>query len=432
MLMAKFNDCPDSEHPRVIGLTGSLTKPSVKPMNVAEDLYKLESTFRATITTAQGAKAFSEVLMYSTSPREEIISYDPVPLVLSNICNVITIKIKHMIFVVDKWPFGVDTAIDYTLNKKPSARSSLTSALKSLSHHFVNFGMYGGMLTILAVMVDFELKKRETDTYTVKLLMRTLITGKLPKSISINFLRTLKDTDTIGILIDLEELYHIVAEHIYDEDQMEINDEIIEPDEFDEQNMAEDPRVVLTNSTNQIQKLLIFLKDHLSKMKADNQKVKCLVFVQRRISAKILCNIIRRFANGRADMDLKVDFMVGNNSRMPESIETHLQNRNNSKVLDKFRRGEIDMIITTSVLEEGIDVQDCNLIIAFDTPLHYRAYVQMKGRARLRTSMYVIMNPSAKAVQLHIKINEWTKINEILRKVGFVFFYCSPHEQDDS
>lgn len=232
----------------------------------------------------------------------------------------------------------------------------------------------------------------------------------------------------------MEELYHIVSVQVCDEDEaesMEVDSGFIEPDEFDEENMREDPQTILSNSTNQIQNILIFLKDHLKNTQPDKQKLKSLVFVQRRISAKILCNIIRRFANGQPDMNLKVDFMVGNNSRMPESIESHLQNRNNSKVLDKFRRGEIDMIVTTNVLEEGIDVQDCNLIIAFDKPLHYRAYVQMKGRARLKTSSFIIMNPSAETVKLQNKIIEWKKINDILRKVGSDL-YCTAYEPNES
>lgn len=233
--------------------------------------------------------------------------------------------------------------------------------------------------------------------------------------------KNLKNPNTIHIFIELEELYHAVDEQIHDEDDGSSMDVDDDRDEFDAQDMREDPQIILTNSTNQIQKLLIFLKDHLNQMQPGKQKLKALVFVQRRISAKILCNIIRRFANADSNMNLNVDFMVGNNSRMPESMENYLCNRNNSKVLDKFRRGEVDLIVTTSVLEEGIDLQDCNLIMAFDKPLHYRAYVQMKGRARLKSSTYVIMNPTAETIKLQHKIIEWKQINDILKRVGSIF-----------
>lgn len=40
-------------------------------------------------------------------------------------------------------------------------------------------GLYAGLLTTLATIVEFEIKKRESDTSAVKLLARNLITGML-------------------------------------------------------------------------------------------------------------------------------------------------------------------------------------------------------------------------------------------------------------
>lgn len=177
ILMAKFNDCPESEHPRVIGLTGSLTKSSVKPLNVIKDLYELESTFRATITTAQGAKAFDEVLMYSTSPIEKTIAHGPSKTEQRPIYKRIAAKVNAMIMKIEKWPFTVDTLKDYTLNKKPTSQSGLKSSLKDLIYQLAAYGLYGGSLTTLAVLVDLELKKREAETHNAKLLIRCLITG---------------------------------------------------------------------------------------------------------------------------------------------------------------------------------------------------------------------------------------------------------------
>lgn len=77
-LMTEFSEYPDKEHPRVIGLTGMLTAPSVKPVNVLDDLNNLEARFRATIKTAHGDLA-SDVCVYSTCPNEEFIQYDESP-----------------------------------------------------------------------------------------------------------------------------------------------------------------------------------------------------------------------------------------------------------------------------------------------------------------------------------------------------------------
>jgi endoribonuclease Dicer len=47
--------------------------------------------------------------------------------------------------------------------------------------------------------------------------------------------------------------------------------------------------------------------------------------------------------------------------------------------------------VGTSVLEEGIDVPKCNLVIHFNVPHSYRSYVQSKGRARAQDAYYVLM-----------------------------------------
>ncbi len=40
------------------------------------------------------------------------------------------------------------------------------------------------------------------------------------------------------------------------------------------------------------------------------------------------------------------------------------------------------------MLEEGVDVRQCNVVIRFDRPKDYRSFVQSKGRARKENSSY--------------------------------------------
>lgn len=190
----------------------------------------------------------------------------------------------------------------------------------------------------------------------------------------------------------------------------------VDNQEIDESKIAEDPEMILTNSTPQVQRLLIYLK----KFVQDDPKrlMKGLIFVKRRYSAKILCHIIRRFMNSYPDMNIQVDFMTGHNTKIPDSIETILAKKCNDRVLDKFKRDEVNLIVTTSVLEEGIDLQECNLVIAFDRPEHYRQYVQTKGRARMANSEYVIMVPMGSQLQLQQKVKEWGDVNDTLRQVN--------------
>lgn len=203
--------------------------------------------------------------------------------------------------------------------------------------------------------------------------------------------------------------------HVYDLDDLERMQVDGEP--IDEENISDNPSIILTNSSDQVQKLLIYLKEFAERKKQNNSKMKGLIFVQRRYTARILCHVIRRYANAYPDLDIHVDFMTGRNAFMPDSIETLIGNKNNNKVLDKFKRDQINLIVATSVLEEGIDLQECNLVVSYDTPTTFRSYVQSKGRARMKNSEYRIMAPAGESMKLMKKIAEWQSIVGLLREV---------------
>ena len=50
--------------------------------------------------------------------------------------------------------------------------------------------------------------------------------------------------------------------------------------------------------------------------------------------------------------------------------------------LDKFKQGEVRVVVATSSLEEGIDVAACKVVVRFDYFASVRSHIQGSGRAR--------------------------------------------------
>lgn len=65
--------------------------------------------------------------------------------------------------------------------------------------------------------------------------------------------------------------------------------------------------------------------------------------------------------------------------------------REQSDTIRKFRNGNLNLLISTSVAEEGLDIPECNLVVRYGLLTNEIAQQQASGRARARDSQYSVV-----------------------------------------
>eukprot|EP00047_Mylnosiga_fluctuans_P024474 m.161580 g.161580 ORF g.161580 m.161580 type:complete len:733 (-) comp9867_c0_seq2:92-2290(-) len=79
---------------------------------------------------------------------------------------------------------------------------------------------------------------------------------------------------------------------------------------------------------------------------------------------------------------------LGHNNRSGEARMTMSEQRT---ILDRFRTGKINVLVATSVAEEGIDVPSVSLVVRLDDQMTTMNLVQSRGRARASESRYIVL-----------------------------------------
>ncbi|XP_016046281.1 endoribonuclease Dicer isoform X1 [Erinaceus europaeus] len=143
-----------------------------------------------------------------------------------------------------------------------------------------------------------------------------------------------------------------------------------------------------------------------------------VVFVERRYTAVVLNRLIKEA--GKQDPELAYissNFITGHGigKNQPRNKQMEAEFRKQEEVLRKFRAHETNLLIATSIVEEGVDIPKCNLVVRFDLPTEYRSYVQSKGRARAPISNYIMLADTDKIKSFEEDLKTYKAIEKILR-----------------
>lgn len=88
-------------------------------------------------------------------------------------------------------------------------------------------------------------------------------------------------------------------------------------------------------------------------------------------------------------------------------------------VLKKFRNGEVNLLIATTVAEEGLDIAECNFVIRYGLVTNEIAMIQARGRGRAEDSSYTLVEVEGSGVAERESVNEYREkmMNKAIDKV---------------
>ncbi|NXJ14957.1 IFIH1 protein, partial [Odontophorus gujanensis] len=88
------------------------------------------------------------------------------------------------------------------------------------------------------------------------------------------------------------------------------------------------------------------------------------------------------------EVGIKAHYLIGAGHNSETKPMTQNEQR---EVIDKFRVGSINLLIATTVAEEGLDIKECNIVIRYGLVTNEIAMVQARGRARADESTYALV-----------------------------------------
>ncbi|KPJ04293.1 Endoribonuclease Dicer [Papilio xuthus] len=386
MVMKQFEACPKEEQPRVVGLTATLLNANITLHKVEESLQQLETTFQATIATVN---ELGEVLSYSTNPNELVVEYrtyktptsaEEAFTLLSDLKSLINaVKLPTIERSDVKLKKG---QVDITVDSKKIVKQ-VKNMIVSIEQFIIELGIYGGDLSIIAYVILLEQLKRK------------------------------------AITMEEEHLYQFTITHLV-EVRMILNNIMKNETGFER---------IVRHSSDKVLHLLNILKEYSPdviksdaplKVNCARQPISAIIFTQRRFSAKILYNILKEVieVNPQDFGFLNHDFVVGFNvNPYNNTREQYFTKKKSQQALLKFANKDLNTLITTSIIEEGIDIPQCRLVLRFDPPLEYRSYIQSKGRARSSESSYVILISNENKVKFMKKYEEFQKIEQHVQRM---------------
>ncbi|XP_071418436.1 interferon-induced helicase C domain-containing protein 1 isoform X2 [Pithys albifrons albifrons] len=132
---------------------------------------------------------------------------------------------------------------------------------------------------------------------------------------------------------------------------------------------------------------LIQLRNTLMEEFSKTKEPRGIIFTKTRLSAFALFQWIQDNPKFE-EVGIKARYLIGSGHNSEMKPMTQNEQR---EVIDKFRCGNVNLLIATTVAEEGLDIKECNIVIRYGLVTNEIAMLQARGRARADESTYALV-----------------------------------------
>ncbi|KAI3140437.1 hypothetical protein CBS147326_2138 [Penicillium roqueforti] len=171
------------------------------------------------------------------------------------------------------------------------------------------------------------------------------------------------------------------------------------------------PTPVAAEENNHVSIKLEILLNYLEKM--DRPGFSGLLFVKQRATVSVLARILSLHPKTRDRFQCAAYVGWASDKNRKGCLGDLLHRDMQRNTLDEFKAGRKNLIVATDVLEEGIDVSACSLVICYDKPANLKSFVQRRGRARHRESTYAVMISNEDEL---LSLQKWQELEQAMIK----------------
>lgn len=368
------------ELPKILGLSASIVVKSVKREEFQKEKTRLEKVLDATVETCEGI-SMETFVNFAT---ESVAFYPPSPTDSQGMNKMVSSVVYQA--KVKLWKIQSEEML--ALKTKMTNENNRSTALDNLQkdHKFFSNFILGSIEALLSL-----------GLYSLVAMEESLL-----KELRSKCSRTCSLFYDLSVRTEMQKVTEKALAQIFEEAKKLFNTH---------QGVGKEKVVFFTSA--KVMRLVGLLGEQDGK-KDRNTELRCIVFVERKLTATALQYIL-------SQMEIPSVQAVGHvfscnsnrNVKEPqERAEINSEKRRMNQTLQRFRTGEINVLVSTSVVEEGIDVPSCNLVIKFDFPQSFRSYIQSKGRARKKDSRYVLMVEEGDKTKL-VEYQEWMDVYEM-------------------